>query len=413
MDINFNGGIHVMSLTVQELITRGDQFLRTHNYAERTVNIYHSVWRWFKQYCLETNRGQPTREDIPAFFASRGMPEGRKLTHWQRQQHRIVKCLFDIGENGESPPRAYGHVRILLPDCYTQVYAAYQSYLQPKELAERTVYGKSHHAKKFLNYLESVGVRDIRKLRASHVNDYLSSIRSVTSKVNSATKFFLREFLRFLVETFEADPVLATLFPVILENKKDSLPSVYEAEELSAVLAALDDNAPTAKRTRAILMLALQLGMRVGDIKGLRKDQIDWTLKKITFAQQKTGRQIVLPLPEECQFALLDYLKNERPAADEPRIFITRNAPYRALADCNNYHSPVSDSYKRAGVNVEQKHHGLHSVRHSVAVNMLLSGTPYPVVTGVLGHENPNTTKLYLRMDVERLRALCLEVPHA
>ena len=44
---------------------------------------------------------------------------------------------------------------------------------------------------------------------------------------------------------------------------------------------------------------------------------------------------------------------------------------------------------------------------------MLLSGTPYPAVTGVLGHENSNTTKLYLRMDVALLRPLCLEVPHA
>lgn len=135
-----------MSLTVQELITRGDQYLRTHNYAERTVNIYHSVWRWFKQYCLETNRVQPAREDIPVFFASRGLPKGTKLTPWQRQQHRIVNCLFDIGENCESPPRAYAKVRILLPECFAPVYAAYQSRLESMELTERTVYGKCPHA---------------------------------------------------------------------------------------------------------------------------------------------------------------------------------------------------------------------------------------------------------------------------
>ena len=402
-----------MRLTVQELITRGDQYLHDHHYAENTISSYRSVWRWFEQYCHETERLRPAKEDVTAFFASRGTPVGAKQTPWQRHQHRIVNCLFDIGENGESPPKAYMRARILLPECFVPVHTAYQRHLETMDLAPQTVHGKSHHARKFLNYLESVGVRGIRELRADHVNDYLSSIRSVTSKVNSATKFFLREFLRYLVDAFEASPVLATLFPVILENKNDSLPSVYNAEELSAVLTALDNNSPCAKRTRAILMLALQLGMRAGDIKGLRKDQIDWNLKKLTFAQQKTGRQIVLPLPEECQFALLDYLKNERPATDEPRIFITRKAPYRPLADYNSYHAIISDCYRRAGVNTERKHHGLHSVRHSVAVNMLLSGTPYPAVTGVLGHEKSNTTKLYLRMDVALLRPLCLEVPHA
>jgi len=402
-----------MRPTVQELIARGDQYLQAHNYAESTMRMYGFVWRWFEQYCRETERPRPAKEDVPGFFTSRGIPVGTKLTPWQRHQHRIVNCLFDIGENGESPPKAYVRTRILLPECFSPVYAAYQSHLETMELSPRTVYGKCGHAKKFLNYLESVAVRDIKELRADHVNDYLSSIRSVTSKVNSATKFFLREFLRYLVDAFEANPVLARLFPVILENKNDALPSVYSAEELSAVLAALDSNSPSAKRTRAILMLALQLGMRSGDIKGLRKDQIDWSLKKLTFVQQKTGRQIVLPLPEECQFALLDYLKNERPATKEPRIFITRKAPYRPLSDYNSYHAIISDCYRRAGINIERKHHGLHSVRHSVAVNMLLSGTPYTDVTGVLGHENSNTTKLYLRMDVALLRPLCLEVPHA
>ena len=44
---------------------------------------------------------------------------------------------------------------------------------------------------------------------------------------------------------------------------------------------------------------------------------------------------------------------------------------------------------------------------------MLAGDVPYPVISGVLGHDNANTTRKYLAVDVERLRAMSLEVPHA
>jgi site-specific recombinase XerD len=44
---------------------------------------------------------------------------------------------------------------------------------------------------------------------------------------------------------------------------------------------------------------------------------------------------------------------------------------------------------------------------------MLAGGTSYPAIGAVLGHEGVESTKAYLRVDVEQLRALALEVPDA
>ena len=66
-----------------------------------------------------------------------------------------------------------------------------------------------------------------------------------------------------------------------------------------------------------------------------------------------------------------------------------------------------------AGVEPAGRHHGMHSLRHSAATNMLAGDVPYPVISGVLGHSNANTTRKYLAVDVERLRAMSLEVPRA
>jgi site-specific recombinase XerD len=51
-------------------------------------------------------------------------------------------------------------------------------------------------------------------------------------------------------------------------------------------------------------------------------------------------------------------------------------------------------------------------MRHSVASNLLQNNTPYPVITGILGHENASTIKLYLRIDIHQLRTVALEVPN-
>lgn len=51
-------------------------------------------------------------------------------------------------------------------------------------------------------------------------------------------------------------------------------------------------------------------------------------------------------------------------------------------------------------------------MRHSLASNLLKNNTPYPVITGILGHENTSTTRMYLAIDIEQLRSLALEVPY-
>ena len=398
-----------MNSDIHEMIERGKKYLLDKEYSEGAKRLYNDSWKRFKKYCKDKNITAPTRNDGKTFLTSRGISLGAALPGWHTQQERHIRCLFDIWENGKCPLK-YARKRIPLPACFSNVHEAYNNTLEIQGLAFRTVYSKNHSARKFLNYLDSVGIYSIKDIHNKNVYEYISMIKSLQTK--SYVKFFLREFLCFLVDNFDADSCLANLFPVILENKKDTLPSVYSAEELSAAYAHIDTGSRCAKRDRAILLLALQLGMRAGDITSLRHEYVDWHLRKLSFTQQKTKREIILPLPEECMYAILDYLKNERPVSDDPHIFLTSRAPYKPFAIGNAYHMRISACYERAKVNTTHKHRGLHSVRHSMAVNMLLTDTPYPVITGVLGHESSNTTKAYLRVDVERLRSLCLEVPH-
>jgi site-specific recombinase XerD len=65
-----------------------------------------------------------------------------------------------------------------------------------------------------------------------------------------------------------------------------------------------------------------------------------------------------------------------------------------------------------AGIaNVDDKKHGPHALRHSLAGFLLEKKTPLPVISEVLGHTNTESTKTYLRIDMESLRQCALKVP--
>ena len=106
------------------------------------------------------------------------------------------------------------------------------------------------------------------------------------------------------------------------------------------------------------------------------------------------------------------YIKNSRPKTDDSHVFIRHRAPFTAFVKGNVFWSNINKYMDAAGISINSRKHGLHSMRHSMASNLLKNNTPFPIITGVLGHENSNTTKLYLRIDIEQLRTVALEVPY-
>jgi site-specific recombinase XerD len=61
--------------------------------------------------------------------------------------------------------------------------------------------------------------------------------------------------------------------------------------------------------------------------------------------------------------------------------------------------------------NIDHKKHGPHALRHSLAGFLLEKKTPLPVISEVLGHTNTESTKTYIKIDMDSLRQCALEVP--
>ncbi len=394
---------------VTGLAAEAAAFMERAGYASGSRGNYQRVWDQFGQYCAASGVRVPDRATAAAFCVSVGADGAGQ---WQAFYRRVVGCLFDVAETGRFALRAESG-RIAVPAVFTAEFDAYATSLVGRGLADATVRTKTGMLRRFLTFLAGRGVEQLSALHVADVSAYVRLLAPLAASSRASQLYLLREYLRFAVRERDADPALAAMFPVIVTDRDAVLPSVYRPAEVAGALAEAGNRSESPLRDRAVMLLASLLGLRSGDIKGLRFEQIDWANRRLSLVQHKTGRRLDLPLLDECAFAILDYWKNERPEVGDPHVFLRLRAPHQPPAQGNHFHQVVSGCFARAGVDVSGRHHGLHALRHSAAVGMLESGTAYPVIGAVLGHVDANTTRRYLRVDVGHLRALALEVPDA
>jgi len=104
------------------------------------------------------------------------------------------------------------------------------------------------------------------------------------------------------------------------------------------------------------------------------------------------------------------YLLERKTLNGNKYIFLRDFAPFLPLSRSAIW-SITNKYFNSARVNTTVRKHGPHSLRSSFASSLIAENVPYSVVQKILGHENPNSTKHYARIDIEHLRMYALEVP--
>ena len=110
------------------------------------------------------------------------------------------------------------------------------------------------------------------------------------------------------------------------------------------------------------------------------------------------------------QVEFSNYLKGGRPIVDSQRIFLTAFAPYRPIEGVT-VKTTISTIITNSDVNIVNRKHGSHSMRHSLASQMLNNGTSLPVIAESLGHSSTRSTMNYLRISINKLMECSLDVP--
>ena len=164
------------------------------------------------------------------------------------------------------------------------------------------------------------------------------------------------------------------------------------------------------KRNYAMILLACRLGLRASDIAGLQFSNIAWDQNLITLVMRKTRKVIELPLLADVGNAIIAYLQHGRAESTLQSVFLSSRAPYIA-ATKSMVCAAINTIICQSGIDITAKHHGPHSLRHSLASAMLEGGTTIPVISESLGHRSAQTTLTYLKIDIKSLLKCALPVP--
>ncbi|MBE1556137.1 tyrosine-type recombinase/integrase [Sporosarcina limicola] len=200
------------------------------------------------------------------------------------------------------------------------------------------------------------------------------------------------------------------LFPSNKLRSHTEIPSVYTPEEIFQLLEYIRNSGYTNKRRNyAIAVLIAVYGFRAGDIKEMKLSDIDWQNETIRVDQSKTKQRLVHKLTCHTGNALAEYVLKERPEGTSEKVFLKGDG--FEIKSSVTISTMIFIAFIDSGININGRKHGSHSLRHSLASNMLSNGAGILEISKTLGHASVDTTRIYSKVNITRLRLCELEVP--
>jgi len=218
----------------------------------------------------------------------------------------------------------------------------------------------------------------------------------------------LRSFLRYLRYHGVIACDLAAAVPAVANWSMTSVPRAISADSVRQVLASTPRQTALGRRDYAILLLLARLGLRSSEVAFLELNDIDWDAGQVSI-RGKGGQPATLPLPADVGKAIAAYLRHGRPRSTSRRVFLRIRAPIRGFLNHGAVGAVVKYALWRAGV--KSPTHGTHQFRHALGTQMLRHGASLAEIGEVLRHRSPETTMIYTKVDLDRLRTLALPWP--
>lgn len=327
--------------------------------------------------------------------------EGRHRSQWSRPGLRcLLEVLRGLGVLAAEEPAATGSPTDMLVGRFERYLLA------ERGLAPGTVALYLRAARQFVEGLPSDS--GLAGLAAGEVTAAVLRESKVVS-VSAAQNFVkaLRSFLRFCFIEGLVDTDLSQAALLVRGRSSSPLPRGISRADARALLGSCDRRQALGRRDYAIISLLLRLGLRRGEVAGLTLDDIDWRSGELV-VRGKGSRQDVLPLPADVGQAIASYLRRGRPQSGRREVFLRAKAPFDPIAS-GTVASTVRRACRRAGI----EEFGSHRLRHTVACEMVDANVPLVRIGQVLRHRSLQSTAIYARVDVERLRLLAAPWPGA
>jgi site-specific recombinase XerD len=341
-------------------------------------------------------------DEIAIAWATKRVAGGRaESRRWPEELFRFAATDFlrSIGRLASAPPATPGRYDREIED-----FVAVQH--EGRWPSEATCRAGRWQVGRFVMHLEQQGIAlgDVEPGDVDRFFQHMASRWSRTSLYSSGK--ILRSWFAHCERRHWVKPGLAAAILLPRIYREEGLPLGPTWDEVARMLAETAGDEPVQIRDEAILGLLSVYGLRSGEVRRLRLEDLDWQRDRIQIVRSKTSRKETLPLEPSVGNAIARYLRDARPATSSRIVFLTVRAPYRPLSagglyDVVRRRLPESTS--------SRKGRGPHGLRHACARHLVESGRSFKEVGDHLGHRSPEATRIYAKVDLVSLRRVVLD----
>lgn len=263
-------------------------------------------------------------------------------------------------------------------------------HLKQKGRAEATIIAYSKDIEQLVHYLKGKSKGQVHEVSKNDIEDFLTHLsdndytkKTISRKINAIKTFF-----KFLLDKglIENDPALLVKHPKL----EQSVPRILSKIEYRALRDTVKDDV----RTKALVEILLQTGLRVSELASIKLSHIQYGKSEeeqgsleVPGTNTIPGRTI--PLNKIVQKAIQAYIE-KRPKSDMDHLFVTKTGKPLLI---RNIRATLSRYFKQIGLNDVT----VNDLRHTFVAEHLKRGASVLLVSRIAGHKRLTTTENYLK----------------
>jgi integrase/recombinase XerD len=243
----------------------------------------------------------------------------------------------------------------------------------------------------------------IEDIDAAVIGDFLTHVEKVrrnSARSRNTRLAAIRSFYRYVAMNEPAHALHCQRI-LAIQNKRYVRRTVdfIDRTEMEALLAAPDSATWIGRRDQAILLLALQTGLRVSELINLDCSDVVLGTGAHIRCEGKGRKQRSTPLRRDTIKTIEAWLR-ERAGDDDEPVFPTIRGDRLSRDAVEHIVQKYTLAASKACASLNGKRVSPHILRHSTAMELLQNGVDRTVIALWLGHESVETTQIYMHADM-------------
>lgn len=284
-----------------------------------------------------------------------------------------------------------------------------QRLMQQRQASAHTVASYRDTFKLLLEFIQrhrhkapsALALEDIDAILVSAFLDEQEHVRGVTVRTRNLRLTAVRSFFQYAAfEMPSRAEHIQRVLAIPAKRFTRRLVPFLNRQEVDALLAAPDQRTWSGRRDHALLLLAVQTGLRLSELTNLRRDDLHFGVGAHVRVIGKGRKERCTPLSKDTRAVLTAWVSEPPQAENQPLFPNARGGQLSAHGVHYLLHKHVVVAASKCP-SLKNKRVSPHVLRHTTAMELLHAGVDCSVIALWLGHESVETTQIYLQANLE------------